>query len=64
MSTGEKDIDIWQNRVEDYLDDTRRLTEAETISYEVRVAHDLFDIQDYEELATKAKEDFYEQERT
>ena len=41
--TGEKDINIWQNRVDDYLDDTRRLTNGEDISYEVRLAHDLLD---------------------
>ena len=49
---------MWTNRVEDYLDDTRRLLEHENISYEVKVAHDLLDVYDYEEVARKARGNF------
>ena len=52
--TWDRDINIWENRVEDYLDDTRRLLDRETVSFEVKVAHDLFDINEYEEVARKA----------
>ena len=56
--TGEEEVDLWTNRVEDYLDDTRRLLEHENISYEVKVAHDLLDVYDYEEVARKARGNF------
>ena len=56
--TGERDIDIWQNRVEDYLDDTRRLHKSESTSFEVEVAHDLLDVLDYDEVARKARAEF------
>ena len=52
--TWDRDINIWENRVEDYLDDTRRLLESEIVSFEVKVAHDLFDINEYDEVARKA----------
>lgn len=56
--TGERDIDIWQNRVEDYLDDTRRLLPGENTSFEVKVAHDLLDVLDYDEVARRARAEF------
>ena len=63
MFTGEDDVNIWQSRVEDYLDDTRKLSEAENISYEVKKAHDLLDVHDYVEVSLKAKMEFEKQQR-
>ena len=63
MFTGETEVDLWSNRVEDYLDDTRRLLDHENTSYEVRVAHDLLDVHDYAEVAKKAKSDLERQTR-
>ena len=37
--SGEKDVNIWSTRLEDYLDDTRELTDDENQSYEVRMFH-------------------------
>ena len=56
--TGEKEINIWENRVEDYLDDTRMLYDEENISFEVKAAHDLFDIHEFEEVKRKAKHEY------
>lgn len=58
MFTGEDDINIWENRVEDYLDDTRKLVRSENVSFDVKVAHDLLDVHDYDELSRKSKVDF------
>ena len=66
MFTGEDDINIWENRVEDYLDDTRKLDKSENISFKVRVAHDLFDCHDFDEVSLKSRVDFerFEREQT
>ena len=58
MFTGEEEINIWENRVEDYLDDTRKLDSSENTSFDVKVAHDLLDIHDYDDVSLKSRVDF------
>ena len=61
--TGESDVNIKESRVEDYLDDTRRLLSSENTSFEVKVAHDLLDVHDYEEVSLRARVEHEKQVR-
>ena len=45
--TGNEPINIWVTKIEDYLDDTRELSDAESQSYDVRMFHLAMDMEEH-----------------